>query len=521
MHISNSARITLSTFAIASTTASIVYYWWSSKRSSKKSPPGPKGLPLFGNEFQIPDDKQWLTFHEWGKTYGDIVRITTMGQPVLILNSAQAAIDLLETRGNIYSDRPVAVMAGELVGWDRGLGYARYGERFKEFRRMFHQIMGSRPSQDLLPMQEKETAELLIRLLDRPEDFIAHARQSTGATILMISYGYKVAPADDPYVRIAEEAMLGFAKASEPGAFLVDRFQFLKYMPSWFPGANFQRVAKAMRSDLERLYDVPFNFVMDEMENGREIPSFTSKFLNEKIHPNDEDRDFVKAAAASLYSGGADTTPSSISSFILAMTLYPDVQAKAQEEVDRVTGCNRLPSFADRVDMPYVNALVKEILRWNPAVPLGLPHQVTQDDTYRGYTIAKGTVIWANIWSILHDEKIYPEPLKFEPERFLNQAGSVDRLFDPSLLAFGFGRRICPGMHLADNSIFITVASILAVFSITKCRDANGEELTPVIDYSGFISHPRPFKCSISPRSDSVTALILNGVQEFEASPAS
>lgn len=122
---------------------------------------------------------------------------------------------------------------------------------------------------------------------------------------------------------------------------------------------------------------------------------------------------------------------------------------------------------------------------------------------YRGYTIPKGAVIWANIWyfryllsfvpfyisvrSILHDEKVFPNPQEFMPERFLDQDKPLERLSDPSLLAFGFGRRICPGMHLADNSIFITVASILAVFNIIKYRDVNGVELTPTVDYSGFI----------------------------------
>jgi len=226
MAMSGSLQFAIAILAIASTTASIIY-WQSTKSSRGKAPPGPKGLPLIGNELQIPNDKQWLQFHKWGKLYGDVVRITTMGQPVIILNSAQATFDLLETKGNIYSDRPVAIMAGELVGWDRGLGYARYGERFKEFRRMFHQVMGPRPSQYLLPMQEKEAARLLLRLLERPDAFIEHARQSTGATILMISYGYKVAPENDSFVRIAEDAMLGFAKASEPGAFLVDRFPIL------------------------------------------------------------------------------------------------------------------------------------------------------------------------------------------------------------------------------------------------------------------------------------------------------
>ncbi|KAH8116168.1 cytochrome P450 [Phellopilus nigrolimitatus] len=480
-------------------------------------PPGPKGIPIFGNEFQIPRDKQWLRFHEWSQQYGDIVGIKTMGQPVLILSSAQATFDLLETRGNIYSNRPRAVMAGELVGWNRGLGYAPYGERFKEFRRMFHQTMGPRSVQDLIPIQEKENARFLFRLLEKPRSFMEHARQSTGAIILMIAYGYSTQSENDPLVNIAEEAMVGFSKASEPGAFIVDRFPFLKYVPGWFPGADFQRIAKAMRKDLERLYNVPFEFVKSEIALGQFTPSFTSKYLTEKQDPSEDEKEFVKAAAASLYSVFCLQTPSSIASFILAMALYPGVQARGQAEIDAVVGTRRLPTFSDRNELRFVNAIVKEILRWNPAVPLGLPHQVVQNDVYRDYSIAKGTIVWANIWSILHDDKMFPEPLEFRPERFLGVLDNLerDRTTDPSILAFGFGRRICPGMHLAENSIFIAVATMLSVFDISKSKDSNGIIIEPEVDYSGFISHPKPFLCDIRPRSAETAELIRQANAQF------
>ncbi|KAI5117759.1 hypothetical protein M0805_000603 [Coniferiporia weirii] len=516
--------------SIAVVLAAISFYLYRSffkdsrhDRLRLRDPPGPRGIPFFGNEFQIPKDKQWLRFNEWSQQYGDVVGIMAMSQRLLILSSAQATFDLLETRGNIYSDRPRAVMAGELVGWNRGLGYAQYGERFKEFRRMFHQTMGPRSLPALRALQEKENTRLLIRLLEKPDAFIDHARQSTGATILMLAYGYSAQSENDPFVRIAEEAMIGFSKASEPGAFMVDRFPILKYTPSWFPGAKFQLVANSMREDLERLYDIPFNFVKSEMASGRFIPSFTSTYLSEKQNPSGEDKEFVKAAAASLYSGGADTTPSSISSFILAMALHPDIQTKGQAEVDRITGNKRLPSIFDKNVLPYVNAIVKEVLRWNPAVPLGLPHQVLQDDVYRDYRIPKGTIVWANIWSILHDNGTFPEPFEFRPERFVDSESpssaslkEKDRTTDPSILAFGFGRRICPGMHLAESSIFITIATMLSVFNISKAEDPNGKIIEPEVEFTGFISHPKPFICKIRPRSTEAENLVRQAAAELE-----
>ncbi|TDL24453.1 cytochrome P450 [Rickenella mellea] len=479
-------------------------------------PPGPAGIPIFGNEFQIPQDKQWLRFHEWSKVYGDVVRLTTMGQPVIILSSAQAAVDLLDARGTVYSDRPRAVMAGELVGWDRGLGYSPYNSRFKEFRRMFQHTLGPRPVQSLIPLQERENARFLLRVLIYPNDFIEHARQSTGAAILMISYGYAIQPNDDPFVKIAEEAMKGFSKSSEPGAFMVDRFPFFQYVPEWFPGAGFKRAAREMREDLERLYDVPYEFVRKQMASGNASPSFTSKYLNEKRDTAAFDDDFVKAAAASLYSGGADTTPSAVTTFILAMVHNRHVQSLGQAEVDNVIGHERLPTIADKGDLVYVGAIVREVLRWGVTVPLGLPHQVSQDDVYRGYSIRKGTIIWANIWSILHDENYFPKPNEFRPERYLKtddyDPSEILRHCDPLAIAFGFGRRICPGMHLAENSLFLTVATILATFDIAKATDADGNEITPEVEFSGFISHPRPFRCKITPRSETAAELVRSYV---------
>ncbi|KAI8986616.1 cytochrome P450 [Trametes punicea] len=443
-----------------------------------------------------------------------------MGQPTLILGSVRAANDLLDGKSMIYSDRPDAIMAGSLIGWDRGLGYAHAPDnpRFREFRRLFHQFIGPRACQDqhILAMQEEETHRLMSRFLHDPTNFYRHPRESTGAVILRLAYGYEVArgTVHDPLVEVVEIAMQGFAKASEPGAFLVDHIPILKYIPEWLmPGGGFKAVARKMRHELDMMYELPFSFVKEQMKAGTASPSFTSSYLQEKQTRTVADEELIKAAAASLYSGGADTTPSSMTAFILAMCLWPDIQTRAQRELDGVLGASwtRLPTFADRARLPYVNAIVLEVLRWNPAVPLGLAHRLTQDDVYRGWLIPKGTVVWANVWSMLQDPQTFPEPTEFRPERYLNERGhlrELKRYEDPSLIGFGFGRRICPGMYFAMNSIFIGIATMLYVFDVIKSRDENGEEIVPAVDFRGFISHPAPFKCNIKPRSEEAAALI-------------
>ncbi|KAI0784096.1 cytochrome P450 [Abortiporus biennis] len=494
----------------------LFYIFRKSRRGVSTTPPGPSGHLLVGNTYQIPHDKQWLKFDEWYREYGDIVQISVMGQPNVILSTVQAANDLLDNKGNVYSDRPSAVMAGELVGWNRGLGYSPMNDRFKEFRRLFHHVIGPRPSQNsaILSLQERGAIQLLGRILDDPPNFATHARQTSGAVLLKLLFDYDVKKevAEDPLVIIVEKAMQGFSRASEPGAFLVDVVPVLKYVPEWIPGAKFKALARKMFEDRERLYNVPFDFVKKQMLQGSSSYSFTSACLEEKVKSTVEDEDFIKAAAASLYSGGADTTPSSIDSFILAMTLNPSVQARAQAEIDGLLAktWNRLPTFSDRKHLPFINALILEILRWNPAVPLGLAHKLTQDDIYRNYYIRKGTIVWANIWTMLHDEKIFKEPYSFIPERYLDSEGKLKKLSkeeDP-ILGFGFGRRVCPGMYFADNAIFIAVAMMLYVFNITKAKDQNGVDIIPEVEYEGFICHPKPFQCTITPRSKEAEALI-------------
>lgn len=160
------------------------------------------------------------------------------------------------------------------VGWDRGLGYARgpSSPRFRAFRRLFQQSIGPRACQDvhILSMQERETHRLALRLLRDPQRFYQHIRESSGALILRLTYGYEVMQEHeaDPLVRIVEAAMHGFAKASEPGAFWVDQFPVLRYVPEWLlwgGSSNFKAVARRMRRELDEMYDLPFEFVRKQM----------------------------------------------------------------------------------------------------------------------------------------------------------------------------------------------------------------------------------------------------------------
>ena len=157
-------------------------------------------------------------------------------------------------------------------------------------------------------------------------------------------------------------------------------------------------------------------------------------------------------------------TVSALGSFFLAMVLNPDVQRKAQRELDQVVGPHRLPDFADQPSLPYVDAIVKETLRWHPVLPLGIPHRTVADDELEGYFVPKGTVVLCNVWCVavswsmllgvraqrsaaglrracMRDPTAYEDPEEFRPERFIRDGKLDPSVRDPSAFVFGFGRR--------------------------------------------------------------------------------
>ncbi|KAF5360382.1 hypothetical protein D9756_005180 [Leucocoprinus leucothites] len=470
-------------------------------------PPGPRKLPIIGNLFDVPAESQWLTFAKWG----NLVSISVFGEKMIIVNSAAVAIDMLEKKGSNYSDRPIIQMGGELVGWKNTLGLLPYGDRLKDYRRLFHQFFGSNASMSrFYPLEEAETHKFLKRLLLSPQDLDKHIRRTAGTIILHISHGYEVKEADDPLVVLANVALEQFSLSAAPGSFLVNLIPAMSWIPAWFPGAKFKITAREWANTLNEMVERPYQYVKEQMAQGTAAPSFTENLLRE-LDMNSEKEEGIKWSAASMYVAGADTTVSSIYAFFKAMALYPEVAAEAQAEIDSIIGSERLPSFADRKDLPYVNALALELTRWHTVVPTGLSHVAKKDDIHDGFLIPKGTVIIPNIWKMQHDSRIYPDPMVFNPKRFLGPSPEPD----PRKIFFGFGRRICPGRVLADSSIFISCAMTLAVFNITKYVDESGQVIEPVVEPTGgpVLSRPTPFLCSIKPRSQKALSLITAEVE--------
>ncbi|KNZ74378.1 O-methylsterigmatocystin oxidoreductase [Termitomyces sp. J132] len=493
-------------FAFVATIALLLLYQ-NRKQSQLPLPPGPRRIPLLGNVTDFTLKELWITATRWSVIYGDVCHLQVLNWHIIFASSPEVVDELLDKRGAIYSDRPTLQMSGQLCGVEKmvnSLSIPRWTCVPLGSRRYIQQTLGPRSIPAYHSMIQDETAVFLRALLYNPANYLSDIRKYAGGLTLAVVYGYKVKSVDDKYLMMAEEclAILANEIASGSGIWPVDIFPVLNYIPEWFPGASFKRKAAIWKPKMAEFIRAPFEYSKSAARDGTILPSFCSKFLTEDTLETAMENDLMYSAN-SMYAASADTTVTSISQFILAMTLHPEVMRRAQQEIDDVVGPDRLPNFKDRSSLPYVEAVMSEVWRWGVPTPLNLPHYTSQDDLYRGMYIPKNSIVIANIWAILRDENLFPNPNTFDPSHFyLVQDAELKKRRDPRNYIFGFGRRRCPGADLVESSVWLLIVSVLATMDIKKKMDQNGNIIEPKISYNNSIFRvPDKFDFDIEPRS--------------------
>ncbi|KIK66003.1 hypothetical protein GYMLUDRAFT_239665 [Collybiopsis luxurians FD-317 M1] len=490
-------------------------------------PPGPtiNGMPTYDS---------WLQYREWGPL------VYIHSQNVLIINHLQVATDLLEDRARIYSDRETSVML-DLSGLaDFILGMQRYSDKWRKHRKVFQQNFRQATISCFHPTQYKEVHLFLRAMITAPSNFMQHTMALSQRTIYSAIYGLDIDPDDDIARKTAEVVQGIFSVILLNGAFpVVERFPWLRHLPSWFPGCHFKRLTDRSRQRLMEAKTIPFDLAVNNLKTGSKTSLIAE--LASQHEGNPEMIEAIQAMGTTSSLAGADTvrdsslqldiaacmyqTAGSIGSFLLAMVMHPDAQVKGQEEIDRVVGKDRLPTFEDRQSLPFVESIYQEVMRLDPPVPLGVSHASIEDDFYRGYHIPKGCVIIPNVWAMNRDPELYPEPDKFLPDRFFNSPEGPF-IGVRNIPAFGFGRRffflspdyksllklyrVCSGRYMADNTVWLAIVSVLATLTLGKAKDDEGKEIDISGEFShGFFRHPEPYKCSIVPRTLLAKELIL------------
>nr|VWO99561.1 Cytochrome P450 monooxygenase CYP52X1 [Ganoderma boninense] len=427
-------------------------------KSKRGTPlPGPKPLPFFGNLFQIPRELPWRVYRDWSIQYGDLIGLQLPGkQTLLILNSVEAAVDLLDKRAAIYSDRPHSPLVG-LLGWSWNTPLVPYGEEWRRTRRASWQHFTSKAMPKHYPTLLQESRRFLRLLHAEPDRLRELLEFSFAATTLKTMYGIDIAPGDQRFVPLLHAALEGPTEAFMQGSFLVEHIPLLRFVPAWVPGAGFQKKFARWRHLATELLEKPFAEAKRSWVTGEGYHSASHEMLEAisqaQLSPAeaaDEER-VAKIGAANVYAAGSDTTFSTLLSFFMAMAMHPEVQAKAQAELDAVIGLDRLPEHGDRDALPYVNAVVKEALRWQNVVPLGAIHRLMADDEYRGHFLPKGTLVLPNIWAMLHNPEVYPNPEVFEPARYIKDGVLNPSAPNPASVVFGFGRRQACSAHRTQS----------------------------------------------------------------------
>ncbi|KAG1769881.1 cytochrome P450 [Suillus placidus] len=481
LRVSDNTQLVLGTAACLGVVVGVISRAYLPKSENGLSlPPSPLTWRLRGHF--IPPRNPFLTVAGWIDEHGPLITIRSGTEKIVIIGRHDAVVDIMEKQGGSLADRPRLVAAGEILNGGLSIILTPAGSMWRRMRRALHTHLQPKSAEEYQPLQMSHAKNMVLNILEDPANFQSHTATYAATTITKIAYG-KTTPisATDPEARLVRENFQILRKTLRPGAYLVDMIPWLKYLP-WYA----QELKRGFESN-RKLNTDQLNRVKRQIQSNVDVgPSFVKHMLdNVQLHNLTEAE--MAFLADSFYAAGFDTTTLAICTVLMAAACFPDEQAKVQAELDAVVGRHRVPTFADEQFLPRLHAFISEALRWRPLVPSGLAHRTTKE--VRNYCIPTGTTVIGHHWSISRDPDIFPEPHAFKPQRWINDQGHLRD--DLKFFIFGFGRRVCPGQHVATRSVFINSLLILWAFHLTldatKSLDdmafMRGEDQPPFIEF--------------------------------------
>lgn len=359
-----------------------------------------------------------------------------------------------------------------------------YGDRWRVHRKITHMGVGLQQVRKYRDFQNDESRVIAYELLRTPNEYVAHFERYAASVVSIIGFGRRVSNIDDPIITEVLAVMQKAADLNVPGKsfpMLFETFPYLATLPrTWFPSL-FQGLGRRQRG--QHFYHA---LAQEAHERDPGSGCYANQLFDEAPKYNLRDEE-ISSLAGNLFGAGSDTSSSTLITFVLACCAFPEALPKAWEELDRVVGPHRSPSWEDEPELVYTKALVKEVFRWRSvAIIGGQPHAPISDDTWNGYYIPKGTWTQGNVWAIHHNEREFPDPDRFLPERYLKDSPDA-RPFanERGYMTFGWGRRVCSGQGLAEQGTLITVARLLWAYKIRKALNEKGQQVpVDIFDYT-------------------------------------
>ena len=493
--------LTIKTVLVGLLTGLIVN--WLIKRFKYKLPPGPFPLPLVGNLLQFKTEMLHEQMYEWSKTFGPVISIYLGPVLVVVVNDIQSATEVLVKKGSDFAGR---IMTPSIdIGTDgaKDIAFGQYGPTWKMHRKIAGKALRHFMLGDAFEEKVHKAFNLVseefknIKTSFNPEE---HIDLMICNILISVLFGgeYELR---DPEIRrhldIENEAV---DRIFSGMGILEDRIPGLKYIwetsnMKWLKSAaeEIKNMFMPMLREHEKTFDR--NNVRDFADSlilarieAEHDPDATNVDRLTDLHMYQTCRD--------IFAAGIDTSRHTLRYAILHMVAYPDIQAKVQEEIDRVVGRNELPKLCHRPNLGYTEAVLHESMRFSVALPTAVPHKTTCDTLVGGYDVPKGTMVIINIWALHHDPKAWNNVDDFIPERFLDK----DEKLGPkpeSWLPFSAGTRVCLGEPVAKPALLLLFAALMQRFT---WRIPEGKKIDLSPNGNIFSIFPKPHELLVEER---------------------
>lgn len=476
--------------------------------------PGPKLFPVIGRIHDLPVNYMWLKFKEWADEYGPIYRTEMLGAKFIIISDESIAEDLLVRRAKINSDRPIMRSLFDSKSSEGSMEYLPLMGRNQYWarqRQWGHSQLTEAANSQYYGIMEHEVKRWMYRLLTEPDN--AYDSLEDMASKIMTTLTW-----DDPNAsEYNTRSAWGLLTQMSPAGPITNLIT-----PLWthIPASiNPWKIAEQKRHDEQNgFWMSQYATVQKKTADGIQRPCWARGYI-EQIKSTKLSGDKEAACCIGMLClVGVFTVAGPLNYYLLAMAHHPEWHRKVQEEVDRVCG-DRFPEHSDYENLPILRACIKETMRWKPNVPTGVAHEAEQDDFYRGYFIPKGARILPLDIAFLRNEKKYPDPYNFRPERWLEpgwptyQEPLTQYPTIKGMSSFGWGRRQCLGMTLTQDETILALGALAHCFDIKfKVDPKTGLEkkIDPEVSNSLLIIKPDYYELDFPPRSEKVRQQVID-----------
>ncbi|KAG2204058.1 hypothetical protein INT47_007052 [Mucor saturninus] len=477
-----------------------------SDKEVKKIPIPGSRYPYFGHMFSLGTSPGEVIV-AWHRELGPIIELRMGIQTWIMIDDPILAHKVFVSNGAVASNRPYMTFAHNhyaLKG--KGIVFSAHAKNWKYAREAVLSIIAPKVvDKNYIKPIQSEAAALVDRLIEYSKkengvDPTVHLHLNSLNTICRAAFG-KHYSFEDPEFKTMSHII---ERTVVMGAMEQDIPNFIPIMTvvDYFSGkhATMKNFINNERNPLYR------KLIAEALE--RPGTNFVKSL--DKFNFTVEERIVI---TSDLINGGTDTVSVALSWAFVIMCHYPLAQKKAADEIDAFIKLNgRLPEFSKRTQLPYCVSMMKEGMRFRPIGAFGIPHKMDADVLVDGYIIPKGATVVSSMESMHQNPDVFAEPLKYYPERFMNNLKTMDaaakgKIEERDHFNFGWGRRMCPGIYIAEVELFTSFIQVLSKCTIEPVRDANGKEQLPDIDHpvtAGLILLPIPYKVNFVERTNSL-----------------